>query len=547
MSSDLLAEFDSFYRAPQKTATSKTPTSNDLSLLGGGNGEPVQGTASQPWRSSGKPSDDIWGIMGTSKPPSSLQPMAVQTDDIWGSFGSSGMAQQPKPTTTYGGANTVQGRIYSQQDNPRILRRPTLDMFSQTVLDSDTAPTRSKAQEKYTPTTKPPVVTKNSHTDVLFDAEMNGFDDDEFGEFETVSPPPPPSELQLKSLDAKFGSLGVMPRSSLQPSNNLNTIQPSPQTALKNINILTNINLSNNQTAFVKDSSKPQSTPPATSWLTFEPVVSKTNPPLAKFSQKDDSWGRLAAMAPGTPIQPVTASPDIGSDAWGWDTVQVSETTDIPPPANIPPPSVLLTLFPPIFDLPQSALFKPVASQPFSLKNRIISDPSTIEFLHAYLLIGVVAARIITGRKLRWKRDALLSQAMKIGPAAAGGKGGMKLTGIDKTEATREDREAAEVVRLWKDQVGRLRSAVAVANSSIHDASKQLAIPDVSENMHIKSQVGGLTAPKACIVCGLKREERINKVDVDVEDSFGEWWTEHWGHRACRNFWLKHEPALLQR
>jgi len=94
---------------------------------------------------------------------------------------------------------------------------------------------------------------------------------------------------------------------------------------------------------------------------------------------------------------------------------------------------------------------------------------------------------------------------------------------------------------------GLLVQAKTTKISSIHDASKQLAIPDVSENMHVKSQVGGLTAPKACIVCGLKREERINKVDVDVEDSFGEWWTEHWGHRACRNFWLKHEPALLQR
>ncbi|KAJ3502922.1 hypothetical protein NM208_g16619 [Fusarium decemcellulare] len=30
------------------------------------------------------------------------------------------------------------------------------------------------------------------------------------------------------------------------------------------------------------------------------------------------------------------------------------------------------------------------------------------------------------------------------------------------------------------------------------------------------------TAPKACIICGLKREERVAKVDYEVEDSFGE-------------------------
>jgi hypothetical protein len=181
------------------------------------------------------------------------------------------------------------------------------------------------------------------------------------------------------------------------------------------------------------------------------------------------------------------------------------------------------------------------------LKNRIISDPATVEFLRAYLLIAVVAARLIAGRKLRWKRDTLLSQAMKIGPAAAGGKGGMKLAGVDKAEATREDREAADVVRVWREQLGRLRSAIAVANSSIKDTSVHLVIPEINEAMHVKTQEGSLVAPKPCIICGLKREERVSKVDVQVEDSFGEWWVEHWGHRACRNFWLEHESKLRHR
>jgi len=136
---------------------------------------------------------------------------------------------------------------------------------------------------------------------------------------------------------------------------------------------------------------------------------------------------------------------------------------------------------------------------------------------------------------------------MKIGPAAASGKGGMKLAGVDKAEATREDREAADVVRVWREQLGRLRSAIAVANSSIKDTSAHLVIPEINEAMHVKTQEGSLTAPKPCIVCGLKREERISKVDVQVEDSFGEWWVEHWGHRACRNFWLEHESKLRHR
>jgi len=217
------------------------------------------------------------------------------------------------------------------------------------------------------------------------------------------------------------------------------------------------------------------------------------------------------------------------------------------PPTNIPPPSVFLSLFPILFDLPQTKLFTPVAGQTFSLKNRILSDPSTVEFLRAYLLIATVAGRILAGRKLRWKRDTILAQSMRMGPAAAGGKGGMKLTGVDKAEVTREDREAAEVARIWKDQLGKLRSAVAVSNSSTQDSSRQLAIPDVSENIHVKTQPGAGTAPKPCIICGLKRDERANKVDVDVEDSFGEWWVDHWGHRTCRNFWLEHESKLKSR
>lgn len=123
----------------------------------------------------------------------------------------------------------------------------------------------------------------------------------------------------------------------------------------------------------------------------------------------------------------------------------------------------------------------------------------------------------------------------------------MKLTGVDKAEVTREDREAADVVRVWKEQLGRLRSAVAVANGAIKDSASHLAIPDIGDNMQVKTEQGGLTAPKQCVICGLKREERVVRVDVGVEDSFGEWWVEHWGHRSCRNFWLEHEGKLKHR
>ena len=63
----------------------------------------------------------------------------------------------------------------------------------------------------------------------------------------------------------------------------------------------------------------------------------------------------------------------------------------------------------------------------------------------------------------------------------------------------------------------------------------------------IKEADGGITAAKACALCGLKREERVDKVDVEVFDGFGEWWMEHWGHKECRAFWYQHEKYLQQR
>jgi hypothetical protein len=57
---------------------------------------------------------------------------------------------------------------------------------------------------------------------------------------------------------------------------------------------------------------------------------------------------------------------------------------------------------------------------------------------------------------------------------------------------------------------------------------------------------GGIKATKPCVLCGLKRDERVEKVDGVVEDSFGEWWSEHWGHVACRNFWREHRGELAK-
>ncbi|KAK5724935.1 hypothetical protein LTR17_013424 [Elasticomyces elasticus] len=220
------------------------------------------------------------------------------------------------------------------------------------------------------------------------------------------------------------------------------------------------------------------------------------------------------------------------------------------PPTNVPPPAALLSIFPSIFTSGQEALLEPLWKLDLKQRQVLLAHPATHLFLRGYLGLAIVLGHIIAGRKLRWKRDQYLAQGMRIGPA--GGKTGMKLAGIDKSEIAKEDREVLDAVRLWKTQVGKLRSAASAANANTSDGEGRLsAVPEISEAIPIrtlKAAEGGITAPHACALCGLKREERVAKVDVEVNDSFGEWWVEGMSmHLLCRNFWEEHKSKLRSR
>ncbi|RDL40601.1 Uncharacterized protein BP5553_00580 [Venustampulla echinocandica] len=574
MSSDLLAEFDSFYTAPQDARSNTAPALNDLAVLGGTNqqhGHTAPGGTQTQWQSQpANPSDDIWGGAAGFQSNLNNSKPNVAEEDIWGSFENATQVSteptQPRPpaTTSYSVAVTTK----PGQNGPRIVRRPTLDLFSSNITESQSMPSVPATKPESLPPQRPAAASKGSFGEILFDAadeiSADQDDEDEFGDFETFTaesaPEPPPPASQ--SLETLFGATTLAPKIP----NNSKALSPAPLTlsagtlpypqAPKSPSFQERnpfgqqLALAMNQVEAAKKADKPQSASPVTAWPSFEvpkPAPYQDSP--APNDQPGDEWGDFADLPESPPGTATKAASGILADAWAWDAADgvASEPASIPPPTNVPPPSVLLTLFPPLFDLPKDTLLKGVVNQPFPMKNRILSDPSTISFLRAYILIATVAARIIAGRKLRWKRDTILSQSMKIGPSAAGGKGGMKLTGVDKAEVTREERESAEVVRVWKEQLGRLRSAVAVANSSISDTSQHLTIPEISETIHVKTQEGGLTAPKPCVICGIKREERVSKVDVQVEDSFGEWWIEYWGHRACKNFWQEHESKLKHR
>lgn len=219
-----------------------------------------------------------------------------------------------------------------------------------------------------------------------------------------------------------------------------------------------------------------------------------------------------------------------------------------PSPSNIPPPSILLLLITSIFQS-LSGDFKNYDLQAGLSSNASSTvDQQSISKLRRRLAIIRASARVIAGRKLRWSRDGHLSQSMKIGPAQGGRAGGMKLTVLDRTETRREDREVEEAIQTWKRQLGSLRALSAVIRTQESDYS--LAVPELAEKMPIrvvKFPEGGMTAAKCCFLCGLKRDERIEKVDIHVEDSFGEWWIDHWGHVDCVIFWDEQKNNLQQR
>jgi hypothetical protein len=245
--------------------------------------------------------------------------------------------------------------------------------------------------------------------------------------------------------------------------------------------------------------------------------------------------------------KPVKASPDpVPKEIPA--TRSTAQASDALPPTNVPPPSMLMPLVSAIIqDLPGEIETILQSHEDYKGgKSALTQALGVLTALEDRVNVIKVAARILAGRKLRWKRDTILAQSMSIG--TAGRQGGMKLVGVDKTEVKREDREAAEFVRIWGRNQGRVRSALMKLPAQIDE--KPPALPQIAESMPIrtlKDTQGGIRSPKGCVVCGLKREERVEKVDLDVWDQFGEWWTEHWGHTECRTFWNTHEQFLQQR
>ena len=280
----------------------------------------------------------------------------------------------------------------------------------------------------------------------------------------------------------------------------------------------------------------------------FQPLPSTIN---------DDAWDDFeeTVTSESAPPQTIEGQGE-SSDDMAWfsslllpcsSTLSV-RPTDVPP-TNIPPPVILLSLFPALFRKAHADFFQPLAGLNPTSKAKTMGDTKVIDYLQGCLALVRTAAHVIAGRKYRWKRDTFLSQGMRIGPAGRSG-GGMKLTGIDKAENNKEEREVLDVVRAWGELSGRLRSAVAAGQNASSSGSVRV-IPDVQETMVVqtaKQTEGGVPAPHQCALCGLKRDERVVKVDDQVQDSFGEWWIEQVSmHKDCRSFWEEQKDSIRQR
>lgn len=278
----------------------------------------------------------------------------------------------------------------------------------------------------------------------------------------------------------------------------------------------------------------PVKSPPKRKQHLVQPAPSQTT------WEEDEDWGDFddgpsanpALSKPNQTPRPSTTSPPSniipGTSSSSPTTVR---------PTNIPPPSVLLELLVDIFNaLQQEAAKAKARDTQQAIKNNTASRiQNTLE----------TAARIIAGRTLRWKRDTILSQSMRIGPARAGKSSGMKLSAVNKHEDVKEKQDAVDVLSLWRERAALFNSVVQAAGRRPIPA---VADPNALKVVMARAETGAIKASHPCALCALKRDERVLKLDAEnVQDSFGEWWTEHWGHTACREFWEANRGLLGQR
>ncbi|KAF7510594.1 hypothetical protein GJ744_006206 [Endocarpon pusillum] len=380
--------------------------------------------------------------------------------------------------------------------------------------------------------------TDNSGADVLFDASIDHYDlDDDFGDFEDAKQETAqgqPMNLLDGTVSKECSSgLTVQPQSLLDlkgPNDSLKLSSSESQNRdqkfdwdafsvvvekerPKEVSLHASTEASSNEQAFTTDA-----TAEVEEWEPFEYGEAEASVQNTHATQIPTQSGMAGTMSN---LNSSPRRPPLG------ETTPTVPLKDERRPVNIPPPAILLQVLPRVFE-------------------NLVDISRTHEparCCKAILQTYTVTSHVIAGRSLRWKRDSILSQNNKIGPAPAGGKGGgMKLTAVDKSESLKEEQEVADVVEAWERYAH-------VFNSTLHKAGFRRPLMTLSERTRPRPVKGPgvLTSPYACALCGLKREERVVETDINVDDLFGEFWVEYWGHRDCKDFWQKNQALLPQR
>jgi len=242
----------------------------------------------------------------------------------------------------------------------------------------------------------------------------------------------------------------------------------------------------------------------------------------------EDEWEPFEDGQPG-PDKTLSTPGSLSITGQGSQTGKsssASSTTVSERPTNIPPPSSLLQLLSSVFDS-------------LSTSHTTNQVPKS-QLADKVLVVFRTASRLVAGRTLRWKRDTILAQSMRIGQA--GKTGGMKLASVNRSESAKEERDAEEMIRDWSKHVHEFNSIIAQA-----ERPPQRMKISTSTSLKILKYMSHPETLKQCVLCGLRRTERLVDVDVDFDDLFGEFWVEHWGHRDCSEFWSSYKAMLGQR
>lgn len=548
MSQDLLAEFGSF-SISNGQQPNVAPSHKNVRMV------PVASSLQQEMPSIQQAGSDTNNTSGEDA-------WAEDDDDDFGDF------EAPE--------NDIGNDIFGQTSLPKSeppkpeppKKSPTVPV-SKPVMTKPASINAARKHPKPEPPQAPKTLSKGhpfaNNPDILFDAEYSDEEgmfevvpipepkpkrthqieiDDDFGDFESTAPPPSTlrskasavqsrKEAALNTQSATFDLLGFDEPPPMSKPVDMPTVQSKPKAAAQTTKVRPTQSTSSRAQAI-----DPSQDEDFADWDDFESVPAQ--PTQTRDGQTQASTKPLVDLP--TELIGALLSP--------------SPTNPPPPPTNIPPPSLLLTLFPPLFKATSSSLLHPLSTMPPDQKHDFLSSAPAQSFLRNYLSAAQTLGHIMAGRKNRWKRDKYLAQSMRIGPSVSGRSGGMKLTGLDSNESRREEAECEDVLKGWREQAGRLKSAVtaastATAATSVGRKKAQLVVPELAITMPVrvaKQSEGGVVSTAACALCGLKREERVAKVDMEVEDSFGEWWVEGTNmHLGCWNFWEIHRGRLSGR